>query len=274
MLSQFNWYDIVDILVVAYITYRVMLFFVGTRGLQIARGMLILAVAAALVRALDLRTVSWLLSHLFGMFLVAIPIVFQPELRRFLEALGRGNVLGGGSAGRKLAEENAKALIAALAYLKEHKIGALVVLERETGLKDLWRSAVKLRAHITSELLISIFWYGTPLHDGAVIMDRQQIVAAAAILPLTDNPDIARSHGTRHRAAVGVSEQSDCIVLVVSEERGVVSLAIRGKISPHPLDEKQVAAVVNKYFMPAGGSVSFWERLRRAVAIAQGGDNV
>ena len=138
----------------------------------------------------------------------------------------------------------------ALSYLRAHKIGALVVLQRTTGLKDFWSTAVKLNAEITQELLISIFWVNNPLHDGAVILDTDEIIAAGCYLPLTENADLSRWLGTRHRAAIGVTEVSDCISLVVSEERGKISMAINGRLS-QDLKDAQIRKLLVQYFAGA-----------------------
>jgi diadenylate cyclase len=135
----------------------------------------------------------------------------------------------------------------AIGYLKGQKIGALIVLERGTGLKDFWRTAIKINSEITQELLITLFWDGTPLHDGAVIIDRERIIAAGCFLPLTENPDLSRWIGTRHRAALGVSEVSDALALVVSEERGEVSLAVNGRLSRN-LKDAQVQKLLFYFF--------------------------
>jgi diadenylate cyclase len=259
---NFRWQDLIDILVVALIAYRVMLFFVDTRAMQLVRGLFVIAAFGAVARALDLRTISWLLGNLMSAFLIAIPIVFQPELRRLLEELGRGRFLQGGSRGGDLGEVYADAVVKAVLYLQHHRIGALLVFQRHTGLKEIWRSAVHLRSEITQELIMSIFWPGNPLHDGAAILDRQVVIAAACYLPLTDNTDISRWHGTRHRAAVGVTEVSDAYALVVSEEHGHVLLTVRGRISPRPLTDEQLTRFVHRYFNPYGKDLTLLQRIK------------
>ncbi|MDR3254389.1 MAG: diadenylate cyclase CdaA [Synergistaceae bacterium] len=262
---NFRWQDLIDIFVVAFLTYRVMLFFVDTRAMQLVRGLLVIAAVSAGARALDLRTISWLLGYLLSAFLIAIPIVFQPELRRLLEELGRGRFLTGGSQADDRSESYADAIFKAVLYLRQHRIGALLVFQRHTGLREIWRSAVHMRSEITQELILSIFWPGNPLHDGAVIVDKQVIIAAACYLPLTDNTDISRWHGTRHRAAVGVTEVSDALALVVSEEHGHVSLAIHGRISTRPLTDEQLSRFVHRYFNPYGRNMTLLQRLKQEI---------
>ncbi|MDR3332592.1 MAG: diadenylate cyclase CdaA [Synergistaceae bacterium] len=262
--TNIRWQDLIDILVVAFLIYRVLLFFVDTRAMQLVRGLLVIVALGGAARAFELKTITWVLSHILSAILIAIPIVFQPELRRLLEELGRGRLLSGSKRENELAEGVADDLIKAVTYLQQHRIGALIVFQRETGLREIWRSAVQLRAEITQELVLSIFWPNNPLHDGAVIMDRQSVIAAACYLPLTDNTDISRWYGTRHRAAVGVTEVSDAQALVVSEEQGHVSLAIRGRLS-RPLTDEQLTRFVHRYFNPQGENLTILQRLKREI---------
>ena len=249
LINSIRWNDIIDILVVAFISYRVLIFFVGTRAMQLVRGLFILVIFGMLAQALRLRTITWLLSRLFSAVLIGIPIVFQPELRRLLEELGRGRFISGRGRADDVADSYIEAMVGAISYLQQHRIGALIIFQKNTGLREIWRSAVQLRAEITQELILSIFWPNNPLHDGAVIMDRQSVIAASCYLPLTDDEEISRWHGTRHRAAVGVTEVSDAQALVISEEQGHVSLAIRGKLS-RPLNQDQISRFVRRYFKP------------------------
>ena len=272
-INNFHWYDIVDILVVALIAYRVLMFFMDTRAMQIVRGVFIIVLFGMLAQALRLRTITWLLNRLLSAVLIAIPIVFQPELRRLLEEIGRGRLIAGRRNLDDVSDSHADALVGAVAYLKQHRIGALIIFQKNTGLREIWRSAVQLRAEITQELILSIFWPNNPLHDGAVIIDRQSIIAASCYLPLTDNNDISRWHGTRHRAAVGVTEVSDATALVISEEQGHVSLAIKGRLS-RPLNEDQVSRFVHRYFKPFDKDLGLLQRLHSEIASRWPGENI
>ena len=220
---------------------------VDTRAMQLVKGLLVLGGIASLARGFQLQALSWLLGKVLGVIFIAIPIVFQPELRRMLEELGRGNLWQ-----RRVSEEKADKLAdemtRALVYMKTRKIGALIVLERLTGLGDVWRTAVKVHGEISQELLVSLFWPNNPLHDGAVIVNQERIVAAACYLPLTENTSLSRWFGTRHRAALGVTEVSDALALVVSEERGEISLAVNGHLS-QGLKDPQVRRLLRHYFM-------------------------
>ncbi|MDD4837511.1 MAG: diadenylate cyclase, partial [Dethiosulfovibrio sp.] len=194
----------------------------------------------------------------------AVPIVFQPELRKVREELGRGNTWKRHNV-QKRAESIADEISKALIYMKSQRIGALLVLQRETGLKDFWRTAVILDAAISQELLISLFWVNNPLHDGAVILDHSRIIAAGCYLPLTENSELSRWIGTRHRAGLGVTEVSDSISLIVSEERGEVSLAINGHLSRNLKDDQVHKLLVHYFSDEDTEQQSFLDTLREEI---------
>ncbi|ADM71997.1 diadenylate cyclase CdaA [Paenibacillus sp. SEL3] len=222
--------DIIDILIVTYIMYQLILLVRGTRAVQLLKGILFLVVIWAVSTWFDLYTLKWLMNQMFTFGVVAIFIIFQPELRRALEQLGRGKLFGRSSADDEEINKLIGEMIKALNYLSRRKIGALVVFERETGLNEYTESGIKTQAVVSSELLINIFIPNTPLHDGAVIIQNKQIASAACYLPLSENPFISKELGTRHRAAIGVSEVTDAVTVVVSEETGQISLAINGQV--------------------------------------------
>ena len=255
-----RWQDFLDILIVAFLIYRILLLLVGTRAMQLIRGLLIIGLIGAAANLLDLRSLSNIMGRMIGALIIIIPILFQPELRRMLEELGKGHLWKVGSSTQEI-DQRAEQLTKALLYCQSQRIGALVVLQRDTSLKDVWRTAVLLNADITEELLISIFWPGTPLHDGAVVIDQREIVAAGCYLPLTEKTDISRWYGTRHRAALGVTEMSDSIAIVVSEERGEITAAVSGHFS-RPLNEAQVRKMCSHYFSHEAKETNFMERLR------------
>ena len=255
-----RWQDFLDILIVAFLIYRILLLLVGTRAMQLIRGLLIIGLIGAAANLLDLRSLSNIMGRMIGALIIIIPILFQPELRRMLEELGKGHLWKVGSSTQEI-DQRAEQLTKALLYCQSRRIGALVVLQRDTSLKDVWRTAVLLNADITEELLISIFWPGTPLHDGAVVIDQREIVAAGCYLPLTEKTDISRWYGTRHRAALGVTEMSDSIAIVVSEERGEIKAAVSGHFS-RPLNEAQVRKMCSHYFSHEAKETNFMDRLR------------
>ncbi len=219
---------VVDVLIVAYIFYRLILLIKDTRAFQVALGIILLFLITILSRdIIHLRTLAWLLETFWMAGVVVLIVVFQPELRTALARLGSPH-FGHSSSG----ETNfIKELIAALKDFSEQRIGALIVLEQETGLREFIDTGTKINGEVTRELLLSIFYPRSILHDGAVIINRGQVLAGGCILPVSDDPEIARVLGMRHRAALGVSEISDALAIVVSEESGLISLTRKGKLT-------------------------------------------
>ncbi|MFH5186599.1 diadenylate cyclase CdaA [Paenibacillus sp. TAB 01] len=223
--------DIVDILIVSYVIYNLILLVRGTRAIQLLKGIFVVVVTWALSTWFKLNTLQWMMNQMFTFGVLAVIIIFQPELRRALEQLGRGTLFS-----RTTTEDDQELnkrlgeVLKAVNYLARRKIGALIVFERETGLNDYIESGISIESHISSELLINIFIPNTPLHDGAVFLRKNQLMAAGCYLPLSENPFISKELGTRHRAAIGMSEVSDAICVIVSEETGQVSLAMNGHI--------------------------------------------
>lgn len=229
-LDLFNPTSIVDILIVAIVLYYLMLLIRGTRAVQLLKGIAVLIAATALSSILNLHTVHWLLKGAMTALVVALPIVFYPELRRGLERLGGGDFFTRSLT--QMAEGDRTALIdevvQAAVSMSATRTGALVVLERSTGLGEFMETGVMLDALVSEELLINIFMPKSPLHDGAAIIRGNRIQAAACVLPLSTSRDLSRDMGTRHRAAVGLTEQTDALVLVISEETGNISLTMEG----------------------------------------------
>lgn len=222
--------DILDILLVALVFYVVLRLIHGTQAVQLVRGILLfLLVAIAIANAFQLTAFNWLIQGAISALVVAIPVIFQPEIRRALERLGRtGRIF------THLSEEEAGQVIEevcdASEYFSQHRLGALIVFEGDTGLQEFIDTGSALDSQVSSEILIAIFYPYTALHDGAGIIRGDRLVAASCVLPLTENPTLDRRFGTRHRAAIGLSEQTDAIVVVVSEERGTISVAHDGRI--------------------------------------------
>ena len=240
--------SVIDIAIVSFIIYRILVLLVGTRAVQLVKGVLILIAISSLASLMRMRLLSWFIGNALLALSFAVPIVFQPELRKMLEELGKGQFyLLKPKMSDDEADVRAKQASGALSYLKAHKIGALLVLQKEVGLADYYNTAIHLNANITQELIISIFWKDNPLHDGAVILDRYRLIVGGCYLPLADAPEISRWYGTRHRAALGITELSDALVFIVSEERGDVSLANRGRLSKN-LKDFQVEGILRNYF--------------------------
>ncbi len=234
-LNQFNLknqpFEILDIILVAILIYWVYLILRETRAMRMLYGIIVLVVIMVLGRLLQLQALNFILTYVLAALVVAIPVVFQPELRAALEKLGRTKFVGefGGMKKDKL-QEIVTEILSALDYFSENKRGAIIVLTRQTGLRDVILTGVRLDADISKQLLITIFSPKTPLHDGAVIISGDKIVAANCWLPLTEQ-EFKYDLGTRHRAASGITTDTDAIVLVVSEETGKISLAIGGNLT-------------------------------------------
>ncbi len=225
--KSFKLTDLIDILVVGFIFYRILLLIQGTRAIQMAAGLLFLVFIYFFSEIFQLLTLNWLLHTFLSSILLLIIILFQDDIRRALAQIGTVPFT-------KLQAQYSFGLeevVKAVSLMAEKRIGALIVFEREISLKDYLEGASILQANISEELLLSIFNPKSPLHDGAVVISAGQILAAGVILPLSTNPDIAKDLGTRHRAALGITEITDAVAVVVSEERGQISLAVSGKIT-------------------------------------------
>lgn len=256
VLSQINLESIPDILLVSLIFYGLLLLMRGTPAIQLLRGIVFLVVGVALASTLlSLTAFNWLLRNTLPALLVAVPVIFQPELRRVLERLGRG----GGIWGRRTpAEETMLKIIRrisrAVRTLSEKKQGAIIVLEGETGLQEYVDSGIVINAEVSTELLLSIFEPRGALHDGAVVIRESQIVAANCVLPLSQSYRLERRLGLRHRAGVGITEQTDALAIVVSEETGVVSLARHGRMIRR-LDDDRLGKLLQLFYRPEPASL-------------------
>ncbi len=222
--------NLFDILIVAYLIFRILKWLRGTRAEQLLKGLAVLVIFSLLISYLNLEMTKWIIEKIWIVFAVALPIVFQPELRRLLEQLGRSTKFGKFAWGSSNLEEVLKEVIAAVKCLKKSKTGALIVFKRSTGINEYLESGCIIDGILSARLLLTIFHTNTSLHDGAVIVNDDRIEKAACFMPLSDNPNLDVNLGTRHRAAIGITELSDAIALVVSEETGNISLAIEGKI--------------------------------------------
>ena len=251
ILSGISITDAIDILIVAFIIYKVLGFIRETRTAQLVKGVLVLVLVAIFSEQFHLYTLNWILRGAMTLGAVAIVIVFQPELRRGLEYMGRGKLV---TPFAQIEKEKAKAISAAFVKaideFSAHKTGALIVIERETALKDIGETGTLLDAEISAELLGNLFYVGSPLHDGAVIIKNGRIYAAGCVLPLTQNKELSKELGTRHRAGIGITENSDAVAFIVSEESGIISMAIDGKLSRF-LDLKTVEKTILNLLLTA-----------------------
>ncbi|MFH1665622.1 MAG: diadenylate cyclase CdaA [Candidatus Omnitrophota bacterium] len=236
------WEIILEVSILWAIYYMIYLLLKGTGGEQLLKGIIIISVAIMLTSVLNLVIINWLMTRLLAISVIAFLIIFQPEIRRGLARIGRFGIF---SSEKKALEEIAKAAL----VLSKRKVGALIAIERETGLRRYVESGVEIDAAVTSELINTIFTMNSPLHDGGIIVSNQRIEAAACLFPLTQNPRIPKTMGTRHRAALGLSEETDAVIVVVSEETGAVSLALGDKMTID-IDQKTIAKTLEKACMP------------------------
>jgi diadenylate cyclase len=252
---------IIDILLVTFVIYKLITLIRGTRAVQLLKGMVVIVVVWLLSSFFGLKTLSWLMSQAMTYGVLAVLIIFQPELRRALEQLGRGKFFSRSSEPddermTKVIGETVKAI----QYMAKRRIGALLVFERDTGLSDYIETGISIEGIATSELLINIFIPNTPLHDGAVIVRKDNIMAAGCYLPLSENPFISKELGTRHRAALGLSELTDSLAIIVSEETGQVSIAKNGEVH-RELSEEELLSILDLELRPqTKTATSFWVR--------------
>lgn len=224
---------VIDIAIVAYLIYKLLVLLVDTRAEQLLKGLAILLLFSFVVGFFQLDLLLWILNKLWLIFAIAIPVVFQPELRRILEHLGRGKLLAfsGSPADNDAIRDTIRETVVASKSLAAAHIGALIIMARQTGIDEFLESGKEVDAVVSAALLINIFTPNTPLHDGAVVIKGSRLQKAACFIPLSDNPDLDLALGTRHRAGIGITEVSDALVLIVSEETGSISLAYNGVIS-------------------------------------------
>lgn len=263
-----DWRNIVDVAILTILIYHAIKLVMHTRSNSLFKGIAGILILAWAADALRINALSWLLSQIISMGLLVIVIVFQPEMRRALEQLGRSKIL------RKLfglsakpqkeerVEQPVSELVRALSNMSRKKIGALIVIERQTGLGDVIETGTRVDAEISAPLIENIFEPNTPLHDGAMIVCNRRITAAACILQLTDDNTISRELGTRHRAAIGITETTDAVSLIVSEETGIISMAREGKLTRH-LDAKSLTILLTELFAPTRSAYSLRNALRR-----------
>lgn len=256
--------DIVDIFLVALLFFGGSFLFRGTQAIALLRGMVGLIIGLTVVAGLfQLQALGWLLSNSLTILAIAVPVIFQPEIRRALEQIGRGGVLINRQAPDDLRLQIIEEIVKAAERLSERRHGALIVLQRNSSLDEYIRTGVRLNSDVTSELLLTIFWPKTELHDGAAIIDnRGKIAAAASVLPLTASRNLpSPKMGTRHRASLGISEVGDAICVVVSEETGKIGITNGGRMVSR-LDTKRLRTILNAFYGPNDqDEQSFWKRL-------------
>ncbi|HSK10696.1 MAG TPA: diadenylate cyclase CdaA [Vicinamibacterales bacterium] len=229
ILHRLGWWDVLDILIVSVAIYEILKLIRGTRAVQMGLGAGLLLALFYVSRLGHLETVNWLIRNMIGYVVFALIVLFQADIRRTLAHFGRTPFAGyfaRGDSGDDVIEE----IAVAATLLAGQRVGAIIAIEREIGLRNYIEGGIPLDATVTNDLLVTIFRPGTPLHDGAVILQGNRVAAAACFLPLTINPAVSKDFGTRHRAAIGLTEETDAVALIVSEETGRISLALEGRI--------------------------------------------
>jgi len=242
---------IIQVAVLACMLYYVFLFFKGTRGAQVLAGLgFLLAILVGLTQLFNLDALNWMLRNLSVFFGVALLVIFQPEIRRVLAELGRQPVFSATVERRTIIDN----IIESVTHLAEHRVGALIAIEREIGTRAVQETGVRLDAGVVPELLSSIFFPHTPLHDGGVIIAGNRIMAAGCVFPLSQDAELNKTHGTRHRAAMGLSEETDAVVIVVSEETGAISVCYRGRLSSG-MDGEQLRSFLSDLLLKQSAGV-------------------
>ncbi len=242
LIASISVIDIIDIIIISFVIYQILKFFENTKAIHVLKGIAILIVALAIASWMGLPTTTWLLSSVFTSGIVVIVVLFQPELRRVFETLGRGKF--GISDDSQNIENTVNEIVTVADHLSKRHVGALMVFEQKSNLDDIISTGTPLEAKVSSELIENIFEPNTPLHDGAMVIKGSTIVSAGCFLPLSENNSIEKTLGTRHRAALGMSERSDAIIIVISEETGVISSTHNGNLQRY-LDLDTLRALLN-----------------------------
>ena len=263
--SLLNPINILDIAIVAFVTYKIMVMLKGTRAVQLIKGIVLLMIISVISELLGLTTVNWILVQARTVLLIAIPLVFQPELRRGLEQLGKGSLWNpGNKASREgqFLENNVNAIVRCVVEASKQKTGVLIAIKRDVGLGEYVDTGIKINGQLSAELLSNIFIVNTPLHDGAVIVEEDKILAASCYLPLSESQTISKELGTRHRAAIGLSEATDAVIVVVSEETGGISIADAGSLTRELKEGKLKDLLVKKLYKPKTTTKSIFANWR------------
>ncbi|MBP5454055.1 MAG: diadenylate cyclase CdaA [Lachnospiraceae bacterium] len=236
-MPEFSWTDFVEILVIAFLVYEIFLWIKNTKAYSLLKGIVVIVVFLLIAEFFEMSTILWIANKLFTIAATVIVVVFQPELRKALEQLGRKNFLSsvisfenGSDINGRFSDKTIQEIMRACSEMAKVKTGALIVIEQNNSLMDVERTGITVDAVVSSQLLINIFEHNTPLHDGAVVVRGDRITAATCYLPLSDNLSLSKELGTRHRAGVGISEVTDSLTIIVSEETGRISIAYEGEL--------------------------------------------
>ena len=245
--TQLRWQDALDIGIIAFVLYRLIHMIRGTRAMQMIIGLVVILLAYVSSQMFGLFTLNWVLDNFLGSIILVIIVIFQSDIRRALTHFGTAPLFGGADRIErgKVLEEITKAVVS----LAARRIGGLIVLEREVGLNEYIEVGTRLDARVTRELLESVFIPHSPMHDGALVIQKGRVSAARCFLPLSADPNLSKAFGTRHRAAAGLTEETDAVAVVISEERGKISLVVEGKVN-EDLDGPQLRSSLQRLFGP------------------------
>ena len=248
------WRPVLEIVIIWFIVYRVLLFIQGTRTVQVVIGLVMLMLLAALSRFFQLNSINWILTKIFAIGILAFFIIFQPELRRALARIGQNAAFRTFIKKGGLLDE----IVKACEMLAKRRLGALIAIERDIGLRNYVESGVIIDAKVSAELIVTIFTQTTPLHDGGIIIEEERIISCGCLFPLSQNPDLSKTLGTRHRAGLGLTEETDAVTIIVSEETGAVSLTVHGKMTKN-LDSQELRRILRNLFRPVQRQRSIFE---------------
>lgn len=237
-MSGIRWTDIVEIIILSFLIYHILVWIKNTKAWSLLKGILVIAVFILFAAYFEMNTILWIVNNLFSVAVTAVVVILQPELRRAVEELGRKNIIssiipitvGRGPEGGRFSDKTINEIVKACVEMGRARTGALIVMEKDESLTDYERTGIEIDGMVTSQLLINIFEHNTPLHDGAVIVRGDRVTSATCYLPLSDNMRLSKELGTRHRAGVGISEVTDSLTIIVSEETGKISVAYGGNL--------------------------------------------
>lgn len=237
-MSDIRWADVAEIIIISFLLYQMLVWIKNTKAWSLLKGILVIAVFILIAAYFEMNTILWIVKNMFGVAVTAVIVILQPELRKAIDELGRKNIissimpfeLGKGTAEGRFSDKTINEIAKACVEMGKVKTGALIVIEQEQSLAEYERTGIDVDGIVTSQLLINIFEHNTPLHDGAVIVRGNRITSATCYLPLSDNMQLSKELGTRHRAGVGISEVTDSLTVIVSEETGKISAAYEGKL--------------------------------------------
>ena len=266
--------DILEILIIAYVFYHIIVWVKDTRAWTLLKGMVFLAVFYLVAMILEMNVIIWIFNNVMVIGAIALVVIFQPELRGALEHLGRRNILrnlsidSSDEKGKRFSSKSVQAIVKATYDMGRVKTGALIVVEKNIQCREYERTGIPINADISSQLLVNIFEHNTPLHDGAVLLRDDQIIAATCYLPLSNNLSVSKELGTRHRAGLGISEVSDSLTIIVSEETGAVSLAMDGKLY-HKIDADTLLLRLKEASKIGSGKKARWWQFRKKKRLAR-----